>query len=367
MNPSDNPRRGAADRELDDYLDGRHRLSAQYRAASRETTTPELDRAVLDRARAAAATTPPRPARPSWQQRWAVPVGIAATLVVGVDLAWRVADHRQAQEQADVAAASVPLSEAPSARVMAERAADETAPFDQGAGAGAELERRRTASPAAPAPVDEVEAFAQQAPAVAPAVGVAPAMRDEAAADAMADAVAVQRAAPSEAAVSEGADAQALSAMSLADLEQAQAEIPREETQLAARKQAVATAKARAVERNDYAPPAAAFAAPPPEPPAPRRDAEAARLAAADVVALLRATDYERLRQQYAAGALTRRALEEAGAVISALPPPRLTEEADGTWRADYLDGDGRLRCALRLRSTADARGWQLVGLATRP
>ena len=71
------------DRELDKYLKGDSRLSRLYKEASREQPPPELDDAIL-----AAAKREVR-AKPGLSKLLA-PVALAASLILGVNLAWNV-------------------------------------------------------------------------------------------------------------------------------------------------------------------------------------------------------------------------------------------------------------------------------------
>lgn len=87
------------DRELDQYLKGGSPLSRLYREASREQPPPELDEAIL-----AAAKREVR-ARPDLSKLLA-PVALAASLILGVNLAWNV--HKAAPVPAvDTTAAPV--------------------------------------------------------------------------------------------------------------------------------------------------------------------------------------------------------------------------------------------------------------------
>lgn len=72
------------DRELEQYLKGDSPLSRRYRDASREASPPELDEAILARARAEAKRKPPS------LNRYLAPVALAASLVLGVNLAWNL-------------------------------------------------------------------------------------------------------------------------------------------------------------------------------------------------------------------------------------------------------------------------------------
>ncbi len=342
------------DRELQDYLRGSHRLSARYRAANRETTTPELDAAVLQHARSAVQKPAPViAAKPSWQQRWAVPVGIAATLLIGVDLAWRVHDRSQVENlvRETVAVAAVQRQAQPAAGPQAGQF-----------------------PPAPSAPAADAALVMQEAPAArsetrAQRVQPAPAPATDESSDFAADATlpeAVLAAPPPDAAD-----------RYLAESAPAEAEMQREKAHAAmavaesARQKSDERAYAQASKRNAMAmaaapPPAAAQVElmSEPEPVIPRRSLDEARAVAEDLMALLRAGTYDELKSRYQAQ-LTRQALNDAGAVFAKALTPRYAEDPDGTWRVDFLDADQRLRCTARLRPTE--AGWQLVELVTRP
>jgi hypothetical protein len=76
------------DRELDQYLTGDSKLSRRYRDASTEGAPPELDEAILAQARAGLKRKPPS------LNRYLAPVALAASVMLGVNLAWNV---RQAE------------------------------------------------------------------------------------------------------------------------------------------------------------------------------------------------------------------------------------------------------------------------------
>ncbi len=71
------------DRELEQYLDGGSKLSRRYRDASSETSPPDVDEAILARARAELRRKPSL-------NRMLAPWALAASLVLGVNLAWNV-------------------------------------------------------------------------------------------------------------------------------------------------------------------------------------------------------------------------------------------------------------------------------------
>lgn len=360
------------DRELDDYLAGRSPLSARYREASRESTTPELDAAILARSREAlrpppvlvpVRAQPQKPARLPWQQRWAVPVGIAATLLIGVDLAWRVSDRMRLDERER--AASVRLDEAPVARTpknamlysepsvrSAPPAQAEARPHDD-AGEAAAVARAAQDEPVPFGPAPLAQPSPQDAaPAPSPEAGATAATAP--AEEARAPMVATDDAAGEE----EEFYAEAVEADAPAQ------ESEREAFALQSQRRYAEAARAERSERAAAMAPAAAAKAAP-RPAVPRRDADAAGRAAVDLARLLRDADGEGLRERYAAAELTRQALADAAAVFAEPLQSRLSQDEDGAWRVDYLDADQRLRCTARLRPTA--AGWQLEGLVTRP
>ncbi|HKU13098.1 MAG TPA: hypothetical protein VJQ52_01810 [Steroidobacteraceae bacterium] len=67
---------------LDEYLKGGSEISARYRETGREDVPPELDRRVLDAARAAVASEGTK--RPRSWLRWSAPVALAASVVLAV-------------------------------------------------------------------------------------------------------------------------------------------------------------------------------------------------------------------------------------------------------------------------------------------
>lgn len=99
------------DRDLEQYLAGKHPLSARYRAAKvADAPPPELDAAILAAARSAT------PRRRRSVRRWAVPVGLAASLMIAGPLVWQVWQTDEAHDADFAYRASSPVA------VMAERA-----------------------------------------------------------------------------------------------------------------------------------------------------------------------------------------------------------------------------------------------------
>src|SRR5689334_8443900 len=72
------------DRELEQYLTADRPLSRRYREASGETPPPELDEAILARARAAVKR------KPASLARWSTGIALAASVVLGVNLGGNV-------------------------------------------------------------------------------------------------------------------------------------------------------------------------------------------------------------------------------------------------------------------------------------
>lgn len=75
------------DRELEQYLEGGSKLSRRYRDAGGETSPPDLDEAILARAHAELRRKPDVSGR---LNRLLTPVALAASVVLGVNLAWNV-------------------------------------------------------------------------------------------------------------------------------------------------------------------------------------------------------------------------------------------------------------------------------------
>jgi hypothetical protein len=157
---------------LDEYLKGGSDISQRYRELGREDVPPELDRRVLDEARAAAASGGTKRSR-SWL-RWSAPVALAASVVLVVTVVLErgvqddtsfavqtVKQDRQAEEFKLQEETSQARQQEPQAQFVPEQP-DMVAP---------------AAPPAAPLPKVEV----QRSKSVAPEeVRVqAPAMRDQ--------------------------------------------------------------------------------------------------------------------------------------------------------------------------------------------
>ena len=103
------------DRELEKYLKGDSKLSHLYQEASRETAPPELDDAIL-----AAAKREVR-AKPGLSKVLA-PVALAASLILGVNLAWNVHEAKPVPElprTAGPATAALEKADAPARPALA--------------------------------------------------------------------------------------------------------------------------------------------------------------------------------------------------------------------------------------------------------
>jgi hypothetical protein len=137
------------DRELDDFLARRSMLHRRLADRDRADPPPELDRLVLDRAREAIQTPTNLPVHRA--PRWAVPVGLAASLVI----AFTVVVHmgHMGPGGARVASSASPAADAAAARLAetGEREADRSA---SSSGVSANQLRiqmeKRAAPPAAP-------------------------------------------------------------------------------------------------------------------------------------------------------------------------------------------------------------------------
>lgn len=329
------------DEELQNYLDGRSRLSARYRWASRETTTPELDAAVLDYARAQAKAAPSPPQRR--RSRWFIPLATAATLVMGVDLVWHlrqwaVPEAPSRAQRAETTAATAPQVESRVAADVRTPAAvpveSDTAPRLPSAVAP-QAASKREAQQALAKPSAAPEAAA---PPSEPLAGAVPAPDESPAVQADADAWAFAR---------EQEDVQREA------VAQEQAEAMRERREDAAAKSLAAQAAAT----EDPATGSALAV-----------DQDAVAEQADELAALLRDEDFAAVKERYAVPTFPRPALQAAADVLRSGADHgsrRLTAEDGHRWRIDYLDADEQVRCTARLQRGED--GWQLLELITRP
>lgn len=129
------------DRELEQYLSGGRPLSRRYREASRETAPPQLDEIVLAEARAAAARKPRL-------NRWLTPIALAATVMLGVNLAWNLREHAGPAPQPVPAGGNGP-GNAPETQAKVETS---RSPPPAGATAAPPAMRRDSKTPGAAAP-----------------------------------------------------------------------------------------------------------------------------------------------------------------------------------------------------------------------
>ena len=179
------------DRELEQYLAGGSKLSARYREASAESAPPELDEAILARARAEARRKPDL-------NRYLAPVALAASLVLAVNLGWNLFEAEKdarlvlTAEQAPAADAAkpdapvaAPAAPPPAAvepqAIEAERAAAARREQEREA-AQAKVEERsaveRKAAAAEPAPREMLESYDAPAAALAQAPRQAESLTD---------------------------------------------------------------------------------------------------------------------------------------------------------------------------------------------
>jgi hypothetical protein len=185
------------DRELEQYLEGNSKLSRRYREASAESAPPELDDAILARARAETKRKPPS------LNRILAPVALAASVVLGVNLAWNLyqvepvpGDLRQPQAKAQSRdntfvppppAAPAPVREekrAAEADALQRRDAELSQQREQEASRKQKSEERLAsrARPAeAPQPEPEPQSFAADEPAAGAAASPPQAMAKSAA------------------------------------------------------------------------------------------------------------------------------------------------------------------------------------------
>lgn len=138
------------DRELDDFLARRSMLHRRLADRDRTDPPPDLDRLVLDKAREAIQTPSNLPVHRA--PRWAVPVGLAATVVIAFTVVMSMAPVRH-NDSAQLASSASPAADA--AGRMAETGESVEAERSTATGIGANQLRiqmeKRASSPAAPA------------------------------------------------------------------------------------------------------------------------------------------------------------------------------------------------------------------------
>jgi len=145
------------DRELDDFLARRSIVHRRLADRDRADPPPELDRLVLGKAREAIQTPTNLPVHRA--PRWAVPVGLAATVVIAFTVVMSMAPvgHNDAT---GLASSASPTADAAAAR-MAETGESNAAERSTATGVGANQLRiqmeKRAASPAPPAAAFEAK------------------------------------------------------------------------------------------------------------------------------------------------------------------------------------------------------------------
>ena len=189
------------DRELEQYLEGGSKLSRRYRDASSESAPPELDEAILARARAELKRKPPS------LNRILTPVALAASVVLGVNLAWNLYQvepvpeglrqpQAKAQSRDNAFAPSPPPPAAPAPAREEKQAAEADALQRRDAELAQQREREQdalskrkseerlasSARPAeAPQPEPESQSFVADEPAAGAAAAPSAAMAEKAA------------------------------------------------------------------------------------------------------------------------------------------------------------------------------------------
>lgn len=287
-------------------LELRRRLSAAWRQASDESTSPALDAAILAQARAA---VPSRAVHRARRRRWIVPLGLAATLVLGMNLLWQLGTppltvemESSAVDLGDQAPSSMSPPQVPRSIDVPQPAvapeADEAVP-----------------PPAASPPP----------PPAAPAASAPPA--------------------PAAAAVP-------------SDEKQARAE---------AEHRAQREAQSRMLdERRAMMRAAPVMSAPAPLSARPASAEEPGDAMAQELLRLLRGGDIEALVARYPADDLSAETLSQVSAVLAVTDEPqwrRLGPLSGGRWYLQYLDGEGRPVATVLLRAAPDAEGWRLQEL----
>lgn len=138
------------DRELEQYLQGDSKLSRRYRDASKEQSPPDLDEAILARARAEVGRKPSL-------NRYLAPVALAASLVLGVNLAWNL-------YQVEPVPSEVQRLEKAAAPVDGPAAAPPAAPVEPAPAAPAPEARRRAPAATLEESLPEADTGAAAAP-----------------------------------------------------------------------------------------------------------------------------------------------------------------------------------------------------------
>ncbi len=150
------------DRELQQYLDGAHPLRTRYRDTRDAEPPASLDAAILAQAQAATARGGHRRRR-----RWALPLGLAATLMLGLPLGWQLWRTPDARME---------MALAPPAPAVAEQAAPASPPLadEDTAPAAARAPSKPAGTAAAPlAKRERAEALSSARRSVDAATGMA--------------------------------------------------------------------------------------------------------------------------------------------------------------------------------------------------
>ncbi len=161
---------------LDEYLKGGSDISQRYRELGREDVPPQLDRRVLDEARAAVAGGGTKRSR-SWM-RWSAPVALAASVVLVVSVVI------ESGVQDDASFANKPAA--------AERRLDTSEPVSAGAPVSEESKVAEPAQSPLFAPEPPASIASQAAPAIAYAPPPPPSLAKAEAAQKRAHAVATE-------------------------------------------------------------------------------------------------------------------------------------------------------------------------------
>lgn len=142
------------DRELQGYLSGDHPLRSRYRDTRDAEPPASLDAAILAQAKAATARASHRRRR-----RWALPLGLAATLVLGLPLGWQLWRTPDARTE---------MAQAPPVRAVAEHAEPDAPQPVEDEASTAEPAPSKSARVAASSPPPQAKRERAEAPSSAP-------------------------------------------------------------------------------------------------------------------------------------------------------------------------------------------------------
>jgi hypothetical protein len=153
------------DQELEAFLKRRSPIHRRLADFDHVEPSLELDRLVLNRAREAIDV----PAQPPMFRtlRWAMPVGLAATILIAFTVVLNV-DHRAHPLQKQVAAAKSDQPATPTAQLTANRAVSETRPAEPASDRGAAGALSKSAAEALPAAATEPQTERREKKAEAP-------------------------------------------------------------------------------------------------------------------------------------------------------------------------------------------------------